>query len=238
MPCDGSVAFRGAAQSCTLPAGHDGACRTAGGLTFRRITPAWAAGDLAPDLPPVSARESRRRTRKREPKPAKKDGPALPPEECRCSKCGSPCAACSCPRDYKRSAANLRYEARNRGRSNGHVRALNAERRAAGICITCGKEPADGEKGGARCPGCVAKGAANAWRGRQVRRVLRSAAWQCAHSSDGEACPDCRRCVASYIRAHEVEIRARVRSMRPDKIAAAAAARDAWSRDHEGAAAD
>ena len=72
----------------------------------------------------------------------------------------------------------------------------------------------------------------------EVRAVIGHPDWDCQHSSTGEACRDCRRCVTRYVREHEVELRARARSLRPAAVAAAVAARDGWQRDHEAAAAD
>ena len=235
--CDGSLTHRGLTFRCELPAGHDGPCKT-GALTFRRVVPAWVAGDLA-DAPPVRPRETvRSRGRKRLPREPRRDAPALAPGECSCDACCRPCAACTCPRTYKSHPANRRYDAEHPGRNKEAIQRLNAERRAAGVCITCGKAPASGEKGGGRCAECVRKGAANAWRARLVRQVIGHPDWDCQHSGDGGACADCRRCISRFVRENEVDLRAAARDARPAAIAAAVAKRDRWHDHHEAAASD
>ena len=116
--------------------------------------------------------------------------------------------------------------------------ALDRGTPAAGICIRYGKEPAAGERGGSRCPGCVANGAANAWRARLVRAVIGHLDWDCQHTSTGEAYRDCRRYITRYVREHEVELRARTRDARQAAIAAAVAKRERWLPRHEAAASD
>ena len=233
--CDGSLSHRGLTFRCELRPGHAGACRH-GALTFRRVLPAWAAGDVATaDAPPLSPRETEHRKRKGKAEPT---APALAPGECTCRSCGRACAACACRRVYKIPPAARSYEIRHPGRNKEAGRRLNAERRAAGICITCGKMPADGKKGGGRCAGCVRKGAATAWRALLVRQVIGHPDWNCQHTSDGGACADCRRCITRYVRENEVSLRAAARDARPAAVSAAAAKRDRWHDHHEAAASD
>ena len=223
--CDGRLSFRGDVLQCELPAGHDGPCKS-GSLTFQRIAPpSWIGLQRQPE---------------RKTAPTEDAASVDLADECFCDRCRKPCGACKCPRVYRTSAAARQADAARRDtakRVKGRREWL-ADKRASGICIGC-PEPADPSRKDGRCGECGADAARRVWLGRQVRAILNDRAFNCQHGAeDPRTCKRCRKCVVSFVRENEPELRARVRRNRPAKVAAANAARDRWLRDFEAAASD
>ena len=167
--------------------------------------------------------------------------------DCVCSRCGAPCGSCACPagakRTYRQSRGQRAADARRRERHREIRRDASQELReqqiAAGICITCCNPDAPLVDGSTRCRPCLDRMAGIQWRQCMTHAILRAETFICRHAGDEPgACRKCRECVRDYVRANEPILRERVRRLRSKRIAAAAAARDAWSRDHEAAAAD
>ena len=210
----------------------------AGSLTFRKVVPAWVAGDVA-DAPPIRPQETPRYPN-RKGSPPKSDA-LIEPGECQCTACGKPCGTCSCPRIYKTTSNQRRGDAARRDtpqRVAGY-RAIRQRLRDTGICIDCCDVSADPNRKDGRSPECGKRAARVTWLARQCRRILNDSAFACSHGSeDPTDCKRCKKCVSQWVKIHEVELRGRVRLERPPAVAAANAARDKWLRDHEAAAAD
>jgi hypothetical protein len=122
-----------------------------------------------------------------------------------CYDCGSPsegfakCESCRA-KDRRGNLSTIRL-AQRRGRDDSVYRRRDAERRAAGVCLGCGR-PRDSEK--VRCESCLAKTRKDMSR-RYARLAGNGKCFFCQNPfAGGVVCPDCNR--KAYERADRLKM--------------------------------